>query len=168
MLKSSLIIIFLILVAQKGVVKAQFVERLDRDRGFEAFRLGTDLSTGFYLDHYINRGAYLEPLQNEPYLYMGCEVMGIQLYHSNYQLQEIVLFLRPQYEKILKNRLFTTYGKPLEFEEKKGLRVTWKGKIIELQVDFKYQPHNPEDDKYKNAIAVYISYVQNPQISSTF
>ncbi|MCS6905487.1 MAG: hypothetical protein RML72_11595 [Bacteroidia bacterium] len=168
MKKLRIVIIFLICLGYKAL-QAQFIERLDEDRGFEAFRLGADLSTGFYLDKYINHGLYLEPIVEKPLTFMHCEVWGMRLYHSNYQVQEIVLFIKPQYDKILKNQLLSAYGKPVEFEEKKGLvKAMWKGKVVHLQVEFHYAGKDPEDSKYKDAIAVTISYAESAKITASF
>ena len=147
--------------------KAQLIERVDEDRGYQNLRLGMDLSTDFYLDKFINRGLYLEPKSRFSH-YMQCEVLGVRIYHSNYQIQELVIFIKPQYDKTLKDNLLALYGKPSAFEENGALlRATWKAKRVTLQVEFAYKSVEAEDMQYKNAIALTIHYNDAVKIASS-
>jgi hypothetical protein len=167
MKKPVLIIISLIFSFHLGA-RAQFIERVDEDRGYQNLRLGMDLSTDFYLDKFMNRGLYLEPKSRWSH-YMQCEVLGVRIYHNNYRVQELVIFIKPQYDKTLKDNLLALYGKPSAFEENGALlRATWKAKRVTLQVEFAYKSVEAEDMQYKNAIALTISYNDAIKITSSF
>jgi hypothetical protein len=167
MKKPILVIISLIFSFHFGA-KAQLIERVDEDRGYQNLRLGMDLSTDFYLDKFINRGLYLEPKSRFTH-YMQCEVLGVRIYHSNYQVQELVIFIKPQYDKTLKENLLALYGKPSAFQEEGALvRATWKGSRVTLQVEFEHESVEAEDAQYQNAIALKISYNQAMKITSSF
>jgi hypothetical protein len=141
-------------------VWGQMLKRLDEDRGAPTYKLQTDLTEAYYLGEALEERNYLvKKPGTELKEFLGGEVIGIRYYHKNFVLGQIVVFLKKDYDLVIKKKLLDMYGKPTRFSTQAGVEsAAWITAQTSLHLDLNYKSPSPEDAHLAGAVAVIITH----------
>jgi hypothetical protein len=139
---------------------SQMLKRLDEDRGAPTYRLQTDLTEAYYLGQVVEEKNYLvKKAGAEINEFYGGQVIAIRYYHKNFFIGQIAVFIKKEYDLVIKKKLLDSYGKPTRFATQAGVEsAAWIAEQTSLHLDLNYKSQAPEDAHLAGAVAVIITH----------
>jgi hypothetical protein len=138
----------------------QMLKRLDEDRGGPTYKLQTDLTEAYYLGQVVEEGNYLvKKAGTELNEFYGGQVIAIRYYHKNFVVGQIAVFIKKEYDLVVKKKLLDIYGKPTRFSTQAGVEsAAWIAEQTSLHLDLNYKSQAPEDAPLAGAVAIVITH----------
>ncbi|MCS6905488.1 MAG: hypothetical protein RML72_11600 [Bacteroidia bacterium] len=160
MQRLHLLVIFLFFIlANFNVSKGQTLSRLDEDRGAPAYRIETDLTEAYYLGEVVEERNYLvRKAGKEVSRFLGGEVLAVRYFHKNFIVGQIVIFIKKEYDLVVKKKLLDMYGRPSRFSTQGGVEsAAWIAPKTSLFLDLNYKSVEPIDKFLDGQVAVIIT-----------